>query len=56
VCKKETRESVFWLKLVWTDNKESLEVERTELIQEGGELSKIFWSIAQKEPKIPKLY
>jgi four helix bundle protein len=49
VCKKEARESNFWLKLFDTKGDEALESERNSLIAESIELSKIFWSIGEKE-------
>ena len=51
VCKKEARESTFWLKLVDTGEDQTLESERNSLITESIELSKIFWSIAKKDKK-----
>ena len=49
ICRKEAKESKFWLKLVDTSNSEELEKEREELIQEATELTKIFGSIVEKE-------
>ncbi len=51
VCKKEIRESTFWLKLLDTGEDETLESERNILLNESIEISKIFWSIAKKEKK-----
>ena len=48
ICRKEAKESGYWLKLVDTDNKENLEKERKELIQEATELMNIFGSIIRK--------
>ena len=48
ICRKETKESRYWLKLVDTDNKENLEKERKKLIQEATELMNIFGSIIRK--------
>lgn len=47
ICRKEAKESRYWLKLVET-NSESLEKERQELIQEAIELTKIFGSMVEK--------
>lgn len=48
ICRKESKESKFWLRLLDTNNNETLEVERTKLIQEAHELMLIFGSILQK--------
>ena len=48
ICRKEAKESRFWLKLVDTNNKPELEKERKELIQEATELMNIFGSILRK--------
>jgi len=48
VSRKESKESRYWLKLVDINNKEDLEKERKELIQEATELMKIFSSIMRK--------
>jgi len=48
ICRKETKESRYWLKLVDINNKENLEKERKELIQEATELMNIFGSIIRK--------
>jgi four helix bundle protein len=47
ICRKEARESKFWLNLI-TLNNESLENKRKNLIQETDELSKIFGAIIEK--------
>ncbi|MFH1004569.1 MAG: four helix bundle protein [Bacteroidota bacterium] len=47
ICRKESKESKFFLRLVDTD-KEFLEKQRTELIQEAMELMLIFGSILSK--------
>jgi len=48
ICRKESKESRYWLRLVDTNGELSLERERKELIQEATELMKIFGSIVQK--------
>lgn len=48
ICRKESKESKFWLRLLDTNNSEILETERTVLIQEAHELMLIFGSILQK--------
>jgi four helix bundle protein len=48
ICRKESKESRYWLRLVDTNGNLSLERERKELIQEATELMKIFGSIVQK--------
>ena len=48
ICRKEAKESRYWLKLVDTDSKEGLEKERKRLIQEATELMNIFGSIIRK--------
>ena len=47
ICRKESKESRYWLKLVYVKRKED-EEERTSLIQEATELMKIFGSILEK--------
>ncbi len=44
ICRKETKESIYWLKLLASDNKE-LEIIRLRLIDEATQLMKIFGSI-----------
>lgn len=46
ICRKEAKESCYWLKLVIC--KKEMERERVELIQEATELTKIFGSILIK--------
>jgi four helix bundle protein len=46
ICRKEAKESCYWLKLI-TCNKET-DCERTALLQESTELMKIFGSIVTK--------
>ena len=48
ICRKESKESRFWLELIDISNKEELENVRSELIQEAVELMKIFGSIVRK--------
>jgi four helix bundle protein len=47
ICRKEAKESRYWLRLVDT-NDEELEDERKELEQEASELTNIFGSILRK--------
>jgi len=47
ICRKEAKESRYWLRLVET-NSNSLEKEREELIREATELTKIFGSMVEK--------
>ena len=51
ICRKETKESIFWLKLLDLNNDIILEKERQELIQEATELMKIFGSMVFKLDK-----
>lgn len=46
ICRKEAKESSYWLKLVTCDN--VLDNERAALVQESTELTKIFGSILVK--------
>ena len=48
ICRKEAKESGYWLRLVDTSNKAEMEEERSYLINEATELMKIFGSILQK--------
>jgi len=48
ICRKEAKESRYWLRLVDTNGNEELEKERHELIQEATELMNIFGSIIRK--------
>ena len=48
ICRKESKESRYWLRLVDTNDDTKLEQERGELIQEATELMKIFGSIFHK--------
>ncbi len=47
ICRKESKESRYWLKLVYVSEKKD-EDERESLIQESTELMKIFGSILEK--------
>lgn len=51
ICRKESKESRYWLTLVDTNNNESLEFERNRLTQEATEFILIFNSIIQKGTK-----
>ena len=48
ICRKEAKESRYWLRLVDTGSESSLENERKELIQESTELMNIFAAILNK--------
>ena len=48
ISRKEAKESCYWLRLLDTGEKQSLEKVRTALIQEGTELTNIFGSIVRK--------
>ena len=48
ICKKESKESRFWLKLIDTNSLVILDQERLALIQEATELMNIFGSIVRK--------
>jgi len=48
ICRKESKESAYWLKLVDTEVDSELERERHELIQEATELTSIFGAILRK--------
>ena len=48
ICRKEAKESRYWLKLIDTDNDPALDSERDALIQESTELMNIFGAILQK--------
>jgi len=48
ICRKEAKESCYWLKMVDLGDKTELEQERGILIQEATELMKIFRSILHK--------
>jgi four helix bundle protein len=48
ICRKESKESRYWLRLVDTYDDQELEEERNALINESTELMNIFGSILQK--------
>ena len=48
ICRKETKESELWLKLIFLNSNDALEKECATLIQESVELRKIFGSILEK--------
>jgi four helix bundle protein len=48
ICRKESKESRLFLRLVLTDGKSELEKVRSDLIQEATELMSIFGSIVRK--------
>lgn len=48
ICRKEAKESCYWLRLIDTNSNERLEAKRNELIQEASELMNIFGSIYRK--------
>ena len=48
VCRKEAKESCYWLKLVDTNNIKALEESRLFLLNESTELTKIFGAILSK--------
>ena len=47
ICRKEAKESRYWLRLVSVNN-EMMRKEQESLIQEASELTKIFGSILEK--------
>jgi four helix bundle protein len=48
ICRKEAKESGYWLELVGFEDDPELESERNELIKEASELTNIFGSILRK--------
>ena len=48
ICRKEAKESGYWLKLFGFEDDPELESERNKLIQEATELTNIFGSILRK--------
>jgi len=48
LCRKEAKESRYWLRLVDTGADPSVEQERQQLLQESVELTKIFGAIVRK--------
>jgi four helix bundle protein len=51
ICRKESKESRYWLLLLDTDGNEELEKERQALAQEALELTKIFGAMVYKKLK-----
>ena len=48
ICRKEAKESSYWLRLIEVDNDSTLEKQRRELVQEANELTSIFGAIFRK--------
>jgi four helix bundle protein len=48
ICRKESKETIYWLKLIDTNNNQELERESQKLIKEATELMKIFGTIFRK--------
>lgn len=48
ICKKETKESRLWLRLIDVNLMEALDKDRQRLVEESNELMKIFGSIIEK--------
>ncbi len=48
ICRKEAKESRFWLRLIYTAEKPHLESARQALLQEAAELTNIFGAIYRK--------
>jgi len=48
ICRKEAKESAFFLRLLHTSNVTSLDTERQRLLQEATELTHIFGAIVTK--------
>ena len=48
ICRKEAKESRYWLRMVETNDKLGLEIDRKELTAEATELMNIFGAILQK--------
>ena len=48
ICRKEAKESRYWLKLFNTSRKQEIEMDRKKLIKEATELMSIFGSILKK--------
>jgi len=48
ICRKESKESRYWLRLLDTENDAELDLEREDLLRESTELMKIFGAILQK--------
>jgi len=48
ICRKESKESRYWLRLLDTEEDAALDIERQDLIRESTELMNIFGAILQK--------
>ncbi len=48
ICRKEAKESKYWLRLIDTDSNSPAVAKKVELEQEAGELTNIFGAIARK--------
>ena len=48
ICRKESKESRYWLRLLDTENDADLDLEREDLVRESTKLMKIFGAILQK--------
>jgi four helix bundle protein len=48
ICRKEAKESRYWLRLVDTANDKDLERDQNSLVKEASELMNIFGAILQK--------
>jgi four helix bundle protein len=48
ICRKEAKESRYWLRLIYIDDKEALETDRDALVQETTELTNIFGATVRK--------
>jgi len=48
ICRKESKESRYWLRLVDTNDDQKLEEDRNSLINESTEVMNIFGAILQK--------
>ncbi len=48
ICRKEAKESRYWLRLIYTAEKQDLEAGRIALVQEAAELTSIFGAIVRK--------
>ncbi|MBI2628287.1 MAG: four helix bundle protein [Candidatus Niyogibacteria bacterium] len=48
ICRKEAKETEYWLKLIDVNNSAELEIEEQKLIREAVELRKIFGAILEK--------
>ena len=47
ICRKEAKESAYWLRLIISTNKNQVEIDDNKLLQEAIELKKIFSTILQ---------